>query len=460
MLLVIGHDVVTMNSRRELIREGAVAVDGSTIVAVDKAAVLQAQFPEAEVVGNDDAIVTPGFINAHQHLTGDRLIRSAIPDDLAPGVSIFEWAVPVHAQHDGDDDELSATLSCLEQVMNGVTTVVEAGTVAHPHRVASALHTIGMRGAVGQWGWDVDDGPFAAPADEVLDRQRDFIAQQQRLEQEGGDDLVAAWVTLVGHDLMSDELLAGASALARELHTGLTFHISPSPSDAVAYLARCGVRPLVHFDRLGALGAHVLLAHAVHLDDAECDIVVRTNSAIAYTPWAYLRLGQGVSAHGRHGELHRRGVRIALGCDSENASDALDPLRAAALAAGIAKDQTLDPTSFGAHDAFEMLTIRGAQAIGMADRIGSLEPGKRADLVVHDTSGPQWIPRSVDPVLQLVWASDGRSVRDVMVNGRIVVRDGRCVTVDIDAFRDAARDASKALLRRAGVDPRPRWPIR
>ena len=453
MLLVIGHDVLTMNSRREIIRNGAVAIDGTTIVAVGKSDVLRARFPAAAILGDEHAVVTPGFINAHQHLTGDRLVHSAIPDDLAPGASIFEWAVPVHAQHSGDDDELSATLSCVEQVTNGVTTIVEAGTVAHPDRVAAALRTVGVRGAIGMWGWDVEDGPFAAPPAEVLDRQR---ALNTRLR---GDDLVEGWVTLVGHDLMSDELLVGASELARELRTGLTFHISPSPSDAAAYLARCGVRPLVHFDRLGVLGAHVLLAHAVHLDDAECEVVLRTNSAIAYTPWAYLRLGQGVGANGRHGELHRRGARIALGCDSENASDALDPLRVAALAAGIAKDQTLDPTIFGAHDAFEMLTIGGASAIGMDDRIGSLEPGKRADVVVHDTSGPHWITRSSDPVLQLVWSSDGRSVRDVVVDGRVVVRDARCTTVAIDALRDAAHDAAARLLRRAGLDPRARWPV-
>jgi 5-methylthioadenosine/S-adenosylhomocysteine deaminase len=454
VLLVIGHDVITMNARRDIIRNGAVAVDGTTIIAVDKAEVLSARFPDADILGDTHAVVTPGFINAHQHLTGDRLMRSAIPDDLASGASIFEWAVPIHAAHTGDDDELSATLSAVEQVGNGITTIVEAGTVAHPDRVAAALRNVGVRGAIGTWGWDVGDGPFVAPAAEVLDRQRALVALLH------GDELVAGWITLVGHDSMSDELLAGASALARELHTGLTFHISPSPSDAVAYLARCGARPLVHFDRLGALGPHVLLAHAVHLDDAECEIVLRTQTAIAYTPWAYLRLGQGVSEHGRHGELHRRGVRIALGCDSENAADALDPLRVAALAAGIAKDQTLDPTSFGAHDALEMLTIVGAEAVGMADRIGSLEPGKRADIVVHDTSGPHWAPRSADPVLQLVWASDGRSVRDVVVDGHVVVREWRCTTVDLDALRDAAHDAAGRLLRRAGIDPPSRWPVR
>jgi 5-methylthioadenosine/S-adenosylhomocysteine deaminase len=454
VLLVIGHDVVTMDARREIIRDGAVAIEGSTIVAVDKAAVLRERFAGADVLGDGRAVVTPGFVNAHQHLTGDRLIHSGIPDDLPPGASIFEWAVPVHAQHTADDDELSATLSCLEQVGNGITTVVEAGTVAHPDRVAAAMRRVGMRGAVGMWGWDVDDGPFVAPVDEVIARQRALV---ERLR---ADELVDGWVTLVGHDLMSDALIVAASDLARELHTHLTFHISPSPSDAVAYLSRVGARPLAHFDRLGALGEHVLLAHAVHLDDTECDIVLRSRAAIAYTPWAYLRLGQGVTGHGRHGELHRRGARIALGCDSENASDALDPLRVAALAAGIAKDQTLDPTSFGAHDALEMLTIRGAEAIGMADRIGSLEPGKRADVVVHDTTGAHWITRSADPVLQLVWASDGRSVRDVVVDGRVVVRDGRCTTVDIDALRDAAADAAGRLCRRAGINPRPRWPVR
>jgi 5-methylthioadenosine/S-adenosylhomocysteine deaminase len=454
VLLVIGHDVVTMDARREIVRDGAVAIDGATIVAVDKAATLRARYPDAELLGDPNAVITPGFINAHQHLTGDRLVRSSIPDDLPPGASIFEWAVPVHAHHSADDDELSATLSCVEQVANGITTVVEAGTVAHPDRVAAAIRRVGMRGTVGMWGWDVEDGPFAAPAREVVDRQRDLI---ERLRD---DPLIDGWATLVGHDLMSDDLVVAASSMARELATNLTFHISPSPSDAIAYLARVGVRPLVHFDRIGALGDHVLLAHAVHLDDEECEIVLRTNAAIAYTPWAYLRLGQGVTAHGRHGELHRRGARIALGCDSENASDALDPLRVAALTAGIAKDQTLDPTIFGAHDALEMLTIRGADAIGMADRIGSLEAGKRADVVVHDTSGPHWITRSADPVLQLVWASDGRSVRDVVVDGRVVVRNGRSTTVDLDELRGAAADAAGRLLRRAGLDPRPRWPVR
>jgi 5-methylthioadenosine/S-adenosylhomocysteine deaminase len=451
-LIVTGGHVLTMDADRTILLDAAVVVADATIVELGARQAVLARHPGVPVVGRPDQVVTPGFVNAHQHLTGDRLIRSSIPDDLPPGESIFSWAVPVHAHHSADDDELSATLACVEAVTHGVTTTVEAGTVAHPDRVAAAMRAVGMRGTVGTWGWDVDEAPYAARAGEVLARQQAVLDAHPR----GG--LVTGWVTLVGHDLMSDELVAGASALARERGVGLTFHLSPSATDPAAYLARTGRRPAVHLDALGALGPHVLIAHGVHLDDAEIEAILRTGTAVAACPWAYLRLGQGVSRAGRHPELVRRGGRVALGCDSENAGDLVDPLRAAALFAGLAKDTQADPTWFGAHDALELLTIRGAEAIGMSDRIGSLEVGKSADLVVHG-GGPSWVPPGRDPVLQLVWGSDGRSVRVVVIDGRVVVRDARCVTVDDGPLRAAAAEAGDALLRRAGIAATSPWPL-
>jgi 5-methylthioadenosine/S-adenosylhomocysteine deaminase len=444
VLLVRGRDVVTMNAARDVLRDGAVAVVDDRIAAVGTFADLSAAHPGATVVGTAQSLVTPGYVNAHQHLTGDRLVRSCIPDAITSQEAIFEWAVPVHAAHTGDDDELSASLALVEAVGNGITCTVEPGTVAHPERVVAAMHAVGVRGTIGRWGWDIDDAPYAAPAAEVLAVLEDL------LDTTAGDPLVSAWVTLVGHDLMSDDLAAGAADLARRRSTNLTFHISPSPGDAVAYLARTGRRPLVHLDSLGVLGPNVLLGHAVHLDDAEVELVLERGTAVASCPWAYLRLAQGITAGGRHGELVRRGGRIAIGCDSENAGDAVDVLRAAALFVGLARDAALDPFSVTAHDALELLTIRGAEAIGMADRIGSLEVGKQADIVVHDTSGPQWHPASTDPVRQLVWASDGRSVSDVLVAGRVVVRDGTCVTVDVAALNAAAAERNRTLLREVG----------
>lgn len=435
-----------MDPTRRVLRGAGVAVDGRRIVAIASDADLRAAYPNAAELETDGGWVTPGMVNGHQHLTGDRLARCTIPDDLAPGVSIFGWAVPLHSHHHPADDELSAMASCAESLRNGVTFVVEAGTVAHPPRVAAGMHALGIRGTVGTWGWDIEEGPFTAPAAEVLDRQRAVLAAFP-----AGDGLVTGWVTLVGHDLMSDELLVGASSLAREQDTHLTFHISPTTSDPQQWTARTGARPLVHFERLGALGPHVLLAHALHLDDDEVEVVLRNNTAIAYCPWAHLRLGQGASRASRHAEIVGRGGRVAVGCDSENAGDQLDVLRAAALASGLQKDASMDPTRFGARDVFEMATIGGARAVGRERDLGSIEVGKLADIVVHDTRGANWQPPGNDPYLQLVWGTDGRSVRHVLVDGVVVVRDRTCTRVDEAALAIDVRAAGRALLSRAGL---------
>lgn len=446
-LVVRGGDVVTMDGAGTVVRDGAVVVHGSTITEVGGWAEVRLAHPDLPVVGDGEAIVTPGYVNAHQHLTGDRLVHSCIPDAIDSQDAIFGWAVPVHGAHTGDDDELSATLAAIDAVTNGITCTVEAGTVAHPDRVAAGVTAVGMRATIGQWGWDTEGVPFGASAAEVLARHADLLDRLPPAGRHDGDgSLIDGWVTLVGHDLMTDELVAGASQLARDRGTGMTFHMSPHAGDPRSYLERTGRRPLVHLDDLGVLGPHVLVAHAVHLDDAEIDVLLRTGAAVASCPWAYLRLAQGYLAAGRHGELVRRGGRLAIGCDAENAGDAVDVLRAATLWVGIERDRACDPFSFTAHDALALATRRGAEAIGKGATIGSIEVGKQADLVVHDTSGTQFLPRATDPVLELMWASDGRSVRDVVVAGRVVVRDKRCVTVDVDALRDEARRRRDHLL--------------
>ena len=379
---LIRGTVVTMNATREIIDDGAVAVDGATISAVGRRSDLIAKYPDATISGNATDLVLPGYINGHQHLTGDRLNQSSIPDNIVADEAIFTWSVPIHEQHTGDDDELSATFTLAESLSNGITTTFEAGTVAHPERIAMAARTLGARLTIGTWGWDVEGGPFAGTVDEVLDRQRQMLTLADPADDERS--LVSAWVSLVGHDLMSDELVVGASELAREKGVGMTFHLSPSAGDAVSYLERTGSRPLVHLDSLGALGPHITIAHGVHLDDAELEVALRTRVAVVSCPWAYLRLGQGITSEFRHIDLWRQGGRLALGCDAENAGDLVDGIRTAALFAGLAKDTLVDPTVFGAHDALELLTIKGAQALGIDDVVGSLEVGKQADVVLFD----------------------------------------------------------------------------
>ncbi len=441
---LIRGTVVTMDTERRILDNAAIAVDGSTIAEVGPFEELRHAHPGASISGRASDLVLPGYVNGHQHLTGDRLIQSSIPDDLPPGEAIFTWVVPIHAAHTPDDDELSASLTLAESLTNGITTTFEAGTVAYPDRVATAAEKTGARLTVGTWGWDIEEGPYTATTGEVLDRQR------QNLDLTAGDR-VSSWVSLVGHDLMSDELVVGAAELARERQVRLTFHLSPTASDPESYLARTGKRPVVHLHELGVLGPNLAIAHGVHLDEQEVELLIETRTAVVSCPWAYLRLGQGISQEFRHRQLWQQGGRLALGCDSENAGDMVDGIRTAALFAGLAKDQAIDPMVFNAQDALELLTIRGAEALGMADRIGSLEPGKEADIVVHDRTHTEWIPPSRDPVLQLVWGSDGRSVRDVWVAGQQVVRDEVLVTFDVAAAAAEAKAAAVRLRRDAGI---------
>ncbi len=448
VVLVAGGDVLCCDEAQTLVRTGAIAIAGETIVGVGPLDQMRQGFPGAREHDARDCLVTPGFVNAHQHLTGDPLVRSTIPDGLPSHETIFGWAVPIHAQHTPDDDELSALVASVEALECGVTTLVEAGTVADPDRVVAGMRAAGIRGTIGRWGWDLDDpaAPYAAPADEVLDRLRALCERYPP----GGD--IVGWVTLVGHDLATDELLGGAADLARALGTGMTLHISPGPGDAEAYLARCGRRPVEHFADLGMLGRHLLLGHAVHLSDAEVALVLETATAVAFCPWAYLRLAQGAGPHGRIPELlaDARG-RVALGCDSHNAGDRPDVLDAAKLTAGLFGDARLDPALVGAKRALEMATRLGAEAIGLGHETGSIEIGKRADLVLHDLTRTEWLPYG-NPVLQLVWGAGSRTVRDVFVAGRQVVAGGRATTVDRAAVRAQANEARRALLARAGID--------
>lgn len=455
-LLIVGGDVITMDADRRIILDGAIAIGAGDIIEVGTATQVRAAHPDVAELDASGCIVTPGMVNTHQHVTGDPLARSCVPDDLTPGASIFSWAVPLNDAHAPADDELAATLTFVDSALSGVTTVIEAGTIGHLQPVVDAADRVGIRAGLGVWGWDIEQGPFSAPTFTVLERQAatlDLLPARATSR----ENRLRGWITLVGHDLASDGLLVGAAALARAKGAQMTMHISPTGDDGEAYLKRVGVRPLVHFQRLGILGPHLLLAHAVWLDDTETDLICASRTAVAACPWAYAHHGQGAAANSRHIWMHRHGVAVGLGCDSPNANDGVDILDAARLAVGSAKDAAIDPTCCSAYDGLEMATIGGAAAAGM-DYVGAIRCGMAADIVIHDATRWQWRPRG-NPVQQLVWSAQGHTVRDVLIDGQIVVRHGRCLTVDEDELRVAAASHQAAVLARAGLSIPQRWPV-
>ncbi|MCB0997281.1 MAG: amidohydrolase family protein [Acidimicrobiales bacterium] len=453
-LVVLAGELVTMGPDRAVLTDAGIAIADGVITAIGPASEVRATHPEATVLDARDHVVTPGFVDGHQHLTADPLTRSSIPDHLHSHESIYDWIVPIHAAHSGDDDELSAICAAVAALSAGVTTVCEPGTVAHPVRVAAGLDRVGIRGVVATWGWDVEGGPYAGSVDEVLERQRALVAALPA----DPTRRVTSWVSLVGHDLASDELWSGAADLARELGTGFTFHMSPTTDDGERYRERSGRPPLVHLHDLDVLGPNVAIGHAVHLDDAELELILATDTAVVSCPWAYLRLAQGLTGGGRHHELVARGARLAVGSDAQNAADGIDALAAAATLVAVARDQLRDPLVAGGTDVLELATIGGAAALGLDHVVGSIEVGKRADLVVHDTDDVRWLPRGDDVALELAWGVGAATVRDVVVDGRVVLADRRPTFVDLDELRPLATAARRALLDRAGIEPGRRWP--
>ena len=207
------------------------------------------------------------------------------------------------------------------------------------------------------------------------------------------------------------------------------------------------------------LGPNVLLAHAPGLDEDEIECLARTGTAVATCPVMNAKRGNGTAQHGRMPELLEKGIRVALGSDSPNNSNHLDMVRTLNMAALQYKDARQDMRQIPAERALEMATLLGAQALGLGEEIGSIEPGKRADLVLFDTQRPEW-QALFNPVNNLVYNADGRSVHTVIVDGRVVVDAYRQSFVDEARLFSRVQEIGERLLARTGVDlPRSRWPI-
>jgi cytosine/adenosine deaminase-related metal-dependent hydrolase len=212
-----------------------------------------------------------------------------------------------------------------------------------------------------------------------------------------------------------------------------------------------------HLEDLGVLREDCAITHCVHVDDSEISIMGRHGLTVAHCPTTALKVSYGVTQIGKMPEMVQRGVNVSIGTDGNNASNYSDLMRATYLVAGLFKDARMDPHMFPAEKAYEMATIGGAKAIGMQDEIGSLEVGKRADLVLHDTDRPEWRPL-LNVVNQLVWSADGRGVHTVVVDGRVVVEDSRMTGIDESVLWVEAQRRGEAIVQRSGLPDKAKFP--
>ena len=445
--LITGAAIVTQDEERRIIRDGALAIRGDRIAAVGTRAELEDKVNAASVIDGRRFVITPGFIDAHIHITGDPLTRGYVPDDISDafGDTLRRWVIPRYLAHTPADERLSARLAAVEMLRAGTTCFLEAGTIRYLDEVAEGLVEAGIRGRIGAW---VEGRAFNPEDDEAELIGRAIRLLEQEVERFPADsgEKIAAWPILIGHSTNTDEVWKAAKALADANGLGVSAHMSPYRADPDWYLDNLGQLPVEHLAEIGVLGDNLCLTHLVHIDHHEAALLTESRTNAILCPFAALKGAFGISALGRTPEMAQAGMNIALGTDGYGS----DLMQKMALAAVLFKDARQDTKIFPAGQALDMATLNGAKALQMPDEIGSIAPGKKADFVLHDTDRPEWRPL-LNVLQQLVWCADGRGVHSVWVDGVRVVENYRHTLVDEDELYAAAQAAGEAIIRRSGI---------
>lgn len=443
-------------------RDATLVIDGDRIVDVGPTAEVierRPPSPQDEVVECADLGVSPGFVDTHVHLS-ETLSRASFPDVLDTRAWVFQWVMPYYGELTAEDERVAILLAATEMLRSGTTCFLDMGALNDPRITVPVLADAGIRGVTGRHAADVKPDPWPERWSERMVDHHFFPSADAALaeleacvrELDGAaDGRIRCWVNIQGKEPCSAELHVGARELSERLGVRTTYHIASTTKEAELSEQKYGARPVERMERLGALGANLVLAHAVALNDDEVAILARRGVSVAFCPGTSLKLAKGATAVGRYPELLDAGVTVGLGTDGVSASGNLSMMRQLHLAAGLFKDARMDATLVGARRALRMATIDGARALGMDDEIGSLEPGKKADLVVYDLSHPEWVPHQ-DPIQALVWSATPASILETWVDGRRLYANGSVTTVtDEAALRSEAAARAGALLRRAGL---------
>ncbi|MBO0751959.1 MAG: amidohydrolase [Bradyrhizobiaceae bacterium] len=406
--------VVTCDAAGTVIADGGVAVEDGRIGAVGPAAEIMSLAKHAKrVVDGAGHIVMPGIVNAHCH-AADSLFRG-----LVENLPLELWLQTVW-KAEGEilnprTSHLGSVLGLAELLLGGVTSVMDM--FWHPFETVKAARKVGMRVATG--------AIFFDPAG-IATGQR--IAEAERFFDEFGaaGDVFAATMPHGTYTVSPDNLKA-AYAVARRRGGLFSTHCAETRAEQADVAARYGRTVVRHLDHLGCIGGRTVLAHCVHLDDEELDLIAARGAHVVHNPVSNMKLASGFA---RVPQMFDRGINVSLGTDGPLSGNDLDMWMAMRFAATIHKGVTGRAEVISTRQALEMLTINAARALGVADRIGSLEKGKCADMVMVDIRRPHAAPM-FDPMTHLVYSANKSDVRHVFLGGEEVVRDGVLTRLDV-----------------------------
>ena len=459
-LIIKNGCLLTMDERRAIIPRGAVAVAGHTIAAAGPEKDILRDWQSKNVIDAKGAIVHPGYVDAHLHVNAQTcrgFFRGDASKAGAAGPNYADWKATLTAE----DENAAAGLAGVEMLRHGITTFVEPGSAFEPDAVAAATQAIGIRCTLAEpYLWDTTDTMHVIPglASKSLfarvppERDRCLkLLGSQLFRNRDKDGIVHGHVALYGEGTASDELYVAAKKLADREGVILNNHVGFDLDLAAAMERMWGKPRFIHLAEIGVLGPNTTFVHMNLIRDEEVEPIIKSRLSIVWCPLAYVSRGTPLRQPTRIPEMKKRGVNVALGTDSARQSSAGDAGFLALQLGGGAGHAMVS------EDIFEMMTVGGARAAGLQHLIGSLEPGKRADIVIRSTHAAELMP-SIDPVHQLVTVAHGANADTVLVNGRIVLREGRATLVDeADVFANAQASVHR-IRSRLGLSLPGLWP--
>ena len=452
--LLIRHGyVITMNAGRAIYADGAVAIAGREIVMVGRDEDVVAAFAARETIDAHGAPVHPGFIDAHWHNCNETT-RGVFPDVATTG-EYYRYYAAWYDRMSSADEFASAQASGLEMLRSGITCFMEPGTAFDTDAVAEAATAAGIRASLSEpFLWDITDDPMLGSmrrSPGTPQRCADLLGRELWRNDTGG--LVRGHVGVFGSGTASDGLLRDACDAASSGGVIFTQHQSSTRHGVAGQEARMGEMPLVHFAKLGLLQPHCSFSHMTLIRDEEAAVVRESGMSIIWSPAISMNWGWVRGFTRSHPRLWREGVTVGLGNDVPKFGVDTAPMMAYLLS----REQG-DAEPLLAEEVFEMATLGSARAMGLESRIGSLEPGKLADVVVRAADTPEFQPGHY-AVQNLLLASRGRSVDTVIVDGQVAVRSGHSTRIDEQAAYRAARASADRLAGEIGIPPNGTWPV-
>ncbi len=424
-LVVTNATVVTMDAASHVLTPGAVAIDGRDIVAVDTPPAIAAKFTATDTIDAGGQVVMPGLINTHTH--APMVLYRGLADDLALMDWLQKYIFPAEAKTVSPEFVRAGTrLAALEMIESGTTTY--ADMYYFEEEIAKATKEAGLRGVLGQTIIRFPVADAKTPAEGIA-RAEAFIRQWRR------DDLIVPAIAPHALYTLDGATLKAARAVADRERAPVLIHLSETRDETRSARQKYGRSPAAYLDSIGFWGPRTLAAHGVWLTANDIRILSMRHVGLSHNPESNMKLASGTAPVV---QMRAAGIPVGLGTDGAASNNDLDMFEAMRQCAFLHKLQTRDPRTMPARTVLQMATIEGARALGMEREIGSLEPGKRADLIIVSMDGARQTPM-YDPLSHLVYVSRGEDVRTTVVNGRVLMRDRRVLTLDEAAVLQEGR---------------------